>query len=156
IQGYRVVRSFGGEAYEQRRFLESSASNTEKQLRMTKTGAVYTPMLQIVIFSAMVVLMFLVLLMRGDASAGDLIAYITLAGMLPKPVRQLAEVSSNVQKCDAGAESIFEQLDEPVEIDGGTIEREKVEGRLEVRNLSFRYPGTDKQVLVGIDFSVEP
>ena len=156
IQGYRVVRSFGGEAYEQRRFLEASAGNTEKQLRMTKTAAVYTPMLQIVIFSAMAVLMFLVLLMRGDASAGDLIAYITLAGMLPKPIRQLSEVSSTVQKGVAGAESIFEQLDEPVETDGGSLEREKVEGRLEVRNLSFRYPGTDKQVLDGIDFSVEP
>ncbi len=156
IQGYRVVRSFGGEAYEQQRFLAASAGNTEKQLRMTKTAAVYTPMLQVVIFSAMAVLMFLVLLMRGDATAGDLIAYITLAGMLPKPIRQLSEVSSTVQKGVAGAESIFEQLDEPVEVDGGSVERERVAGRLEVRNLSFRYPGSDKQVLDGIDFCVEP
>ncbi|MCB2545435.1 hypothetical protein KQ745_15580, partial [Listeria monocytogenes] len=49
IQGYRVVRSFGGEAYEEKRFLDASQSNTDKQLRMTKTGAVYTPMLQLVI-----------------------------------------------------------------------------------------------------------
>ncbi|MDX1357158.1 MAG: ABC transporter transmembrane domain-containing protein, partial [Halomonas venusta] len=73
IQGYRVVRSFGGETYEQGRFLDASSSNTEKQLRMTKTSAVYTPMLQLVIYSAMAVLMFLVLFMRGDASAGDLV-----------------------------------------------------------------------------------
>ncbi len=156
IQGYRVVRSFGGEAYEQKRFLDSSLSNNDKQLRMTKTAAVYTPMLQMVIFTAMAVLMFLVLLMRGDASAGDLIAYITLAGMLPKPIRQLSEVSSTVQKGVAGAESIFEQLDEPVEVDTGSIERERVEGRLEVSNLSFRYPGCEKNVLDNISFSVEP
>lgn len=156
IQGYRVVRSFGGEPYEQRRFLDASEDNTRKQLRMTKTAAIYTPMLQLVIFSAMAVLMFLVLLLRGDATAGDLIAYITLAGMLPKPIRQLSEVSSTIQKGVAGAESIFEQLDEPVEIDDGTVERERVEGRLEVHNLSFRYPGTDKPVLDGIDFSVAP
>ncbi|WP_445937812.1 lipid A export permease/ATP-binding protein MsbA [Pseudomonas sp.] len=156
IQGYRVVRSFGGETYEQGRFLEASSSNTEKQLRMTKTSAVYTPMLQLVIYSAMAVLMFLVLLMRGDASAGDLVAYITLAGLLPKPIRQLSEVSSTIQKGVAGAESIFEQLDETPEVDRGTQAREQVSGRLEVSNLSFQYEGSEKLVLDDISFVVEP
>ncbi len=101
------MRSFGGESYEERRFAEASQGNTNKQLRMTKTGAVYTPMLQLVIYSAMAVLMFLVLFLRGDATAGDLVAYITAAGLLPKPIRQLSEVSSTIQKGVAGAESIF-------------------------------------------------
>ncbi|WP_312140981.1 lipid A export permease/ATP-binding protein MsbA [Stutzerimonas nitrititolerans] len=156
IQGYRVVRSFGGEPYESERFQTASSDNTRKQLRMTKTGAVYTPMLQLVIYSAMAVLMFLVLFMRGDASAGDLVAYITLAGLLPKPIRQLSEVSSTIQKGLAGAESIFEQLDEAPEVDGGTQARERVSGRLEVRNLSFNYAGSDKAVLEDINFVAEP
>ena len=156
IQGYRVVRSFGGETYESRRFTAASQDNTEKQLRMTKTGAVYTPMLQLVIYSAMAVLMFLVLLLRGDATAGDLVAYITAAGLLPKPIRQLSEVSSTIQKGIAGAESIFEQLDEVPEVDQGTVERERVSGRLEVRNLSFQYPDTEKPVLSDINFTAEP
>lgn len=156
IQGYRVVRSFGGEHYESERFQTASSDNTRKQLRMTKTGAVYTPMLQLVIYSAMAVLMFLVLFMRGDASAGDLVAYITLAGLLPKPIRQLSEVSSTIQKGLAGAESIFEQLDEAPEIDGGTQVRDRVSGRLEVRNLSFNYAGSDKAVLEDISFVAEP
>ena len=61
IQGYRVVRSFGGESYEQHRFFGASTDNTAKQLRMVKTNAVYTPSLQLVIYSAMALLMFLVL-----------------------------------------------------------------------------------------------
>ncbi|MDZ4191277.1 MAG: lipid A export permease/ATP-binding protein MsbA, partial [Pseudomonas sp.] len=156
IQGYRVVRSFGGETYESQRFTAASQDNTEKQLRMTKTGAVYTPMLQLVIYSAMAVLMFLVLLLRGDATAGDMVAYITAAGLLPKPIRQLSEVSSTIQKGVAGAESIFEQLDEVPEVDQGTIERERISGRLEVRNLSFQYPGAEKPVLSDISFTAEP
>lgn len=156
IQGYRVVRSFGGEVYEEKRFLKASQSNTNKQLRMTRTGAIYTPALQLVIYSAMAVLMFLVLYLRGDASAGDMVAYITLAGLLPKPIRQLSEVSSTIQKGVAGAESIFEQLDEDVEVDHGTIERDKVSGRLEVRNLNFTYPGTERHVLKDISFTAEP
>ncbi len=156
IQGYRVVRSFGGEEYESARFGGASRDNMAKQLKMVKTSAVFTPSLQLVTFSAMSVLLLLVLLLRGDASVGDLVAYITAAGLLPKPIRQLSEVSSTVQKGLAGAESIFEQLDEPVERDDGTLERERVAGRLEVRDVSFVYPGTERTVLDKVSFAVEP
>lgn len=156
IQGYRVVRSFGGEDYEKRRFLDASEQNKNKQLKMVRTGAIYTPSLQLVIYSAMAVLMFLVLWLRGDASAGDLVAYITLAGLLPKPIRQLSEVSSTIQRGLAGAESIFEQLDQEPEVDKGAQERERVSGRLEIRDLSFSYPGTEKAVLNNISFVAEP
>lgn len=156
IHGYRVVRSFGGESYEGARFFKASTDNRLKQLKMVKTNAVYTPSLQLVIYSAMAVLMFLVLLLRGDASPGDLVAYITLAGLLPKPIRQLSEVSSTIQKGVAGAESIFEQLDETPETDSGTEERAHVSGRLDVRNLSFQYEGSEKRVLDNISFVAEP
>lgn len=156
IQGYRVVRSFGGEHYESRRFGDASRDNMAKQLKMVKTSAVFTPSLQLVTFSAMSVLLGLVLLLRGDATAGDLVAYITAAGLLPKPIRQLSEVSSTIQKGLAGAESIFEQLDAPSERDDGRQEIERVSGRLEVRNLNFSYPGADRKVLEDVSFSAEP
>jgi subfamily B ATP-binding cassette protein MsbA len=156
IQGYRVVRSFGGENYESTRFRAASEDNRAKQLRMVRTTATYTPALQFVTFSAMAVLLALVLALRGDASAGDLVAYITAAGMLPKPIRQLSEVSSTIQKGLAGAESIFSQIDEEPERDQGRIEKERVSGRLEVKDLSFAYPGSSARVLDQISFSVEP
>ena len=156
ITGYRVVRSFGGETYESQRFHKASESNRLRGLKMVRTGAVFTPTLQLVTYSAMAGIMFLVLFMRGDATVGDLVAYITAAGLLPQPIRQLSEVSANIQKGIAAAESIFEQLDEDPERDTGGIERDRVSGRIEVNNLSFCYPGTDKQVLKDISFTVEP
>jgi ATP-binding cassette, subfamily B, bacterial MsbA len=156
IQGYRVVRSFGGEDYESARFKAASEDNTAKQLRMTRTSATFTPALQLVIFTTMATVLFLVLLLRGDSSAGDLVSYITAAGMLPKPIRQLSEVSGTIQKGIAGAESIFAQLDEPTETDRGTVERERVSGRIEVRKLNFTYPGTEEPVLRDLDFTIEP
>ncbi|GHU34260.1 lipid A export ATP-binding/permease protein MsbA [Betaproteobacteria bacterium] len=155
IQGYRVVRGFGGEDYEAERFRASSKANTAKQLRMARTSAVFTPALQLVTFASMSALLFLVLLLRGDASAGDLVAYITAAGMLPKPIRQLSEVSATVQKGLAGAESIFAQLDEPREVDLGTVERDRVSGRIEIRKLSFSYDG-EHQILDDINLVIEP
>ncbi len=156
IQGYRVVRSFGGEDYEAERFRASSEANTSKQLRMSRTSAIFTPALQLTTFTTMSVVLFLVLLLRGDASAGDLVAYITAAGMMPKPIRQLSEVSATIQKGLAGAESIFAQLDEKPESDDGTVERDRVAGRIEVRNLSFTYPGSAQKVLDDISFTINP
>jgi len=156
IQGYRVVRSFGGEEFESARFRDASANNTARQLRMVRTAASYGPALQFVTFCTMAALLVLVLLLRGDATAGDLVAYITAAGMLPKPIRQLSEVSSTIQKGLAGAESIFSQLDESPEPDHGSIERERVSGHVEVRDLSFTYPGSSQRVLDRISFVVAP
>lgn len=156
IQGYRVVRSFGGEDYESARFKHASEDNTAKQLRMVKTGATFTPALQFVTFTTMAVILFLVLFLRGDASAGDLVSYITAAGMLPKPIRQLSEVSATVQKGLAGAESIFSQLDEAPEQNTGQEEQAQVSGKLEVRNLNFAYPGSGEKVLNDISFTAEP
>jgi subfamily B ATP-binding cassette protein MsbA len=156
IHGHRVVRSFGGETYEQQRFAAASWNNMEKQLRMIRTGAIYTPILQALVYSAMGVLFFLVLLLRGEASPGDLVAYITAAGLLPKPIRQLSEVSSTIQKGVAAADSIFQQLDEAPEIDTGTVTRNQVSGQIDVRNLSFTYPGSEQSVLEGVSFSIAP
>lgn len=156
IQGYRVVRSFGGEDYESRRFRASSEANTSKQLRMSRTSATFTPALQLVTFSTMSLLLFLVLILRGEASAGDLVAYVTAASMLPKPIRDLSEVSSTIQKGLAGAESIFSQLDESPETNTGNIERERIDGRIEIRDLSFSYAKEDDATLADINLTIEP
>ena len=156
IHGYKVVRSFGGEDYESARFQRASDENTRKQLKMVKTAATFTPALQLVIFGTMATVLFLVLLLRGDSTAGDLVSYITAAGMLPKPIRQLSEVSETIQKGLAGAESIFAQLDESPELDRGTVEKDRVDGRIDVKNLTFRYPGSEQIILDDISFSIEP
>lgn len=156
IQGHRVVRSFGGEAFEQKRFHRASADNMRKSMAMTRTQAIYTPTLQLIIYSGMAMLMYMVLFLRGDSSAGELIAYITAAGLLPKPIRQLSEVSPNIQKGLAAADSIFAQLDEPTEVDRGSIEKTAIKGQLDIRNLSFRYPGSEQIVLKDINITVAP
>jgi subfamily B ATP-binding cassette protein MsbA len=156
IQGYRVVRGFGGEEYESARFLQASSDNTRKQLNMVRTEEAYTPILQLITHTAMAGVLFLVLWLRGDSTAGELVAYITAAGLLPKPIRQLSETNSTIQRGVAGAESIFGQLDETPERDTGTVERERVEGHIVVRDLVFNYPGHEQKVLNGLNFDIAP
>ena len=55
------------------------------------------------------------------------------------PIRQITEVNSDIQKGIAAAESIFEILDATPERDGGTVELESVIGRVEFKDINFRY-----------------
>lgn len=156
INGYRVVRGFGGEDYEKQRFQDSSFSNTRQNLKMTRASAVHTPTLQFLVSCALAVLLYVVLWMRGDASTASLIGFITAAFLLPKPIRQLSEVNANIQKGIAAAESIFELTDEPAEKDTGTWACERVDGRLEFRHVGFCYDNAERPTLQDISFTVEP
>lgn len=156
VVGHRVVRVFGGEDYENRRFEAASRDNFRQSMRMVRTGSINTPLLQLIVTAALAVMIFLALRLMSEASAGEFVAYLTAATLVPKPVRQLSEVSSNIQRGLTAAESIFEVLDEACESDSGTLEVERTQGRLEFRRLSFRYPGSERPVLSGIDFVAEP
>ena len=155
VTGQRVVKSFGGEQYEKNRFLDASNYSFKQAMRMVKTSAIQTPVLQLIVTLALAVLIFLALLLMENASTGDFIAYITAAGLIPKPIRQLSEVNATIQKGIAAAESIFEVLDESTEPNNGTHTSKRALGKLEFKNLNYCYKGTDKIVLNDISFSIE-
>jgi subfamily B ATP-binding cassette protein MsbA len=156
IGGHRVVRSFGGEAYERKRFKQTSLYNYRQILKLAKTSAIHTPVLQLIVGLALALLIYLALTMMQDASTGEIISYLTAAILIPKPVRQLSEVSANIQKGIAAAESVFEVLDEQAEQDNGIYQTDRVRGRIDVKNLSFTYPNSDKSILVDISFTAKP
>ncbi len=160
ITSHRVVRSFGGERYEKERFLAASADNTRRGLKMVRVGSIMTPTLQLIVLSAMAALMYAVLYLQSTGATantpGELIGFLTAAGLLPKPLRQLSEVIPNIQKGLVAAHSVFELVDEPAEDDDGTLEVERVSGKLEVKNLTFTYPNSNKPALSDITFSAAP
>jgi subfamily B ATP-binding cassette protein MsbA len=91
----------------------------------------------------------------GTSEPGAFVAYITAAGLMPKPVRQLSEVNSTIQKGIAAANTIFMQLDQAVESDEGKLEVARVRGELAIKHLNFSYDGENK-VLNDINLEIEP
>ena len=156
IHGYQVVRSYGGEEYERERFFNASQNNRRQSMKMVRVGAVNTPVLQFLVVMSVAIIMFLVLQMRTTGTVAELVAFVMAASMMPKPIRQLSEVYGNIQKGIAACENIFEQLDEELEDDRGTIERDRVVGRIALKGLEFSYSGSDRKVLKGIDLEIEP
>ncbi|MGZ5575835.1 MAG: lipid A export permease/ATP-binding protein MsbA [Methylobacter sp.] len=156
VDGHRVVRSYGGEEYEQRRFLESSLYNRRQSLKLATTMAVHNPIMQFIIAIALSVLMYMALFFMKQASVGEFVGYLTAAFLLPKPIRSLSDANSEIQKGIVAAESLFEILDEPGELDEGTYQAERCKGALEFKNLTFQYAGTNEPALIDISFKAEP
>jgi len=156
VGGHRVVRSYGGEDYERKRFLESSLYNRSQSLKLSTTMAIHNPIMQFIIAIALSVLMYMALFFMKQASVGEFVGYLTAAFLLPRPIRQLSDANGDIQKGIAAAESLFEILDEPGEEDSGSYQAERCQGALEFKNLSFKYPGTNEFVLRDINFKVEP
>lgn len=155
IQGYRIVRSYGGEHYERGRFRGASDKNTRQGLKFSLISSVQAPVFTFLVSVAIAGLMFLVLYMASDATAGDMVAYVVAAGTLAKPVRQLSEVNSTIQRGIAAAESIFSLLDEDAEVDSGSTVVDRVSGRIDLRDVCFEYE-TGKPVLHNINLTIEP
>lgn len=156
ISGYRVMRTFSGEDYERRRFEKVSKDNLKQNLKVVKTSSLATPALQLIVAAAMGLLVFLAMTFMDTSSPGPFVAYIIAAGLLPKPVRQLSEVYSTIQKGIAAAQSVFEQLDETPEQDRGTLRAEGIRGHLEFKDVSFAYAAEEEDVLKRINLDIAP
>jgi len=156
IGGYQIVKSFGGEAYERDRFCTSSTVNRQQNIKLAGVNELFTVALQFFVALAMAGMMLLAMNMLGEYTTGELVAYVTAAAMLPKPLRQLSGVYGPIQRGIAAAESIFEVLDLENEKDVGQHEAATLSGGVEIKNLSFSYPGHQEQVLKGINLSIKP
>jgi ATP-binding cassette, subfamily B, bacterial MsbA len=156
VTGHRIVRGYGGEEYERRRFLESSLYNRRQSLKLATTTAIHNPIMQFIIAIALSFLMYMALIFMKQASVGEFIAYLMAAILLQRPIRQLSDANSDIQKGIAAAQTIFEILDVPGEVDEGRYQVEKAKGALEFKNLSFNYAGAKEPALMGIGFKAEP
>ncbi|UTF61675.1 lipid A export permease/ATP-binding protein MsbA [Gilvimarinus sp. DA14] len=156
INGYRVMRSFGGEEYEKQRFTEASWRNYLQNLKIVLTSTLNTPLIQILVALAMGSLLWVALGQMQIQDSGAFVAYFLAVGMVLKPMRQLSEMVPVIQKGVAAADSIFQVLDEKPEEDNGDYAPERVRGKVSVRNLHFSYQGSEREALRGIDLEVEP
>lgn len=147
IAGQAVVKSFAGEASEQKRFYTSSEDNLKRGLKMVIVQNLNSPLVQLVMAMAMSLIVWLALRPQilGDTSAGEFVAYITAAGLLAKPVKNLTDVNEKLQRGIAAAYSVFEVLDLPTEENKGVL-TPKLEGGVRFDHVTLEYAAGVKAV----------
>lgn len=156
INGYREIRIFGGQQQQHERFRNASEYNRAQNLKLAFVEGLSTPIIQSMLALALATLVWFALSpdILGGFTAGSLVAFLTAATQLGKPIRQLSEVQSEIQRGLAAAEDIFAQLDEGAEIDFGTRVVDRASGAISIRHLSFSYPGSDEIVLQDVSLEI--
>jgi subfamily B ATP-binding cassette protein MsbA len=155
VVGNRVVKCFGGSAYEIKRFKASSLFNKQQSQKVALLTAIQNPVMQILVAFALASLLYLALIMMAnETSTGGFVAYLLAAFMLPKPIQSLVQANNEIQKGIAAATDIFKTLDIAPEIDQGTVQQTAGKGVLQFDNVSFSYAGSEKLALKNIDLSI--
>ena len=155
LQGFRLVKSYNGQNYESQRFNKASDENTRLSTKYERVSALQGPVYHTVIAINLAFILFLILMFWQD-SPGAAIAYLTAAGMIAKPIRQLSSVNEIIQKGLAASESIFEVLDlEPESHNQDRAQPLQIhKGRIAFENIHFSY--ADKPALKAINLTIEP
>ncbi len=153
ISNYKVVRIFSAEEYEKGRFKSVSENSLKQNLKSVLTASTGTPILQLFAAMALALIMFLALTFFEAGSAGALITYLTAASIIPRAVKQLANVMNKVQKGVAAADSIFQLLDDKPEPDDGTYSAKRVNGHIAFNGVSFSYD-ENKTVLDNFNLTI--
>jgi len=156
VGGHRIVKSYGGEEYENKRFKKQSRYHRNQRIKLSVTTAIQNPIIQTIVAIALSGLMYFALIFMNKASTGEFVGYLTAAFMLPRAVKFISGANSKIQKGLAAAESLFEVLDEPVEKNIGLELISSCEGEIEFRNVSFSYEGVSKPALKEISFKIRP
>jgi subfamily B ATP-binding cassette protein MsbA len=147
VSGNAVVKSFAGEESEQNRFYKSSQENLRRGLKMVVVQNLNSPLVQLVMSFALGIIIWLALRPQilGDTSAGEFVAYITAAGLLAKPIKNLTDINEKLQRGMAAAYSVFEVLDLPQEENTGTKTPE-LQGNIKFEHVDLTYKNNVKAI----------
>lgn len=158
IESQQVIKVFGGQAYENSRFSRVNNYNRRQHLKREATNAFSVPFIQLLVALAFAVIIYLATLPEvvDSITAGTFMSFMTAMVLLMQPTRRLTTINVALQQGIAGAQSIFNFLDQAPEEDRGTRELERVQGAIEYRGVSFAYDPRKGNVLQDINLEIEP
>jgi subfamily B ATP-binding cassette protein MsbA len=156
VRGNWVVKMFGGYNYERDRLAEVDERNRKQNLKLIRVRSMGVAVTQ-TIFGfgvALVIYMASRESLEGHLTAGQFISFFSAMMLMLQPVRRITNVNATLQRGVAGADSLFSIMDEPDEIDTGSIEKNDVRGDIEFCNVSFGYGEEDGAVLSDVSVSI--
>ncbi len=158
IKGYKVVRIFGGGAYEAQRFAMTNQRNMTLEMKRLLTELLSTPLVQFMVALALAAIIYIATreATLATLSPGIFMSFIMALILLLTPIRNLTQLNAQLQKAIAAGESIFALLDETPERDSGTRTLPQCQGAVTFHQVGFQYANSTAAALKNISFQVEP
>jgi len=156
VECNKVVKIFGGQDYEARRFAATINRLRGFSMKQTAAAAGNVPIVQLLAATAVaVVVYYATLAAQSDATTvGGFVSFLAAMLLLTPPLKRLTGVAEHLQRGLAAAESVFALLDEKTEQDEGKVNLERARGEIAFRNVSFCYPRADQSALKNVTLSI--
>lgn len=158
MRAQQVIKIFGGQSYEAKRFEQRSDRLRSFSLKMASTMATTEPITQFInSFSVSVIIMIaLSQAGEGNMTVGGFASFITAMLMTLTPLKHLAAVNGPLQRGLAAGTTVFGIIDAHAEREGGAVLRERAKGRIEFERVGFSYPDQRQPALADIQLSIAP
>jgi len=160
VLGVQVVRAFAREPHEIKRFNRANRILYDTRITVIGEWSKIMPTSHLlVILSTILILWFGgQLVLAGEMTIGDLVAFNSYLLMLAEPARQLTWLVNMAGEAVAGVKRTFEILDLEPEIKSppGAIVLPEITGRVEFNNVALAYRGESSHALCEINLTVEP
>lgn len=158
ITGHRIVKIFGGQKYEIYKFEQANERYRRNNLRKVMTRAASTPVIQMLVGFVLVAVLAIAArpAVASGESAGDFMAFIIAMMWILTPARKLTLVNEILQTGIAAGESVFELIDTEKEHESSGKKLEGCEGKIEYKEVCFKYASRKDKALEGISLTVEP
>lgn len=153
VSGQRMVKIFGGEGYEYRRFASVAGKNRHMQIRLARISGLNSMVIELL---AAVALSLVVYYAVGKFTAGEFAAFIGALLMLIAPIKSLTGINEDLQVGLAAAQSVFALMDAAPEVDTGTLELPRAQGKLEFQAVGLQYDKAKRPALNNLSFTVQP
>jgi ATP-binding cassette subfamily B protein len=158
LSGVRIVRAYTQESAQEAEFDLLNREYFDRNMSLARTSAMFHPLLAILAgLGVLAVLWFGSLdVMAGRISAGGFVAFFFYLALLIWPMIAIGWVVNLFQRGAASMSRIAEILDaDPAIVEPGEPAAvTTIEGDIEFRDVWFRYPGTDRDVLCGVTFRI--
>ena len=156
INGERVVKIYGGQDYENRRFnciADDVRRNLLKQVSASSAGTGITQLMASVALAAIIYAAARQAGLSGF-SAGDFMSFLSSMIMMFDPIKRMTGVMQSLQRGLAAAESVFTFLDQPEESNEGKQILSPNPGDIEFCDVVHRYPEAERNSLNHINLLV--
>ena len=158
FSGIRVVKSYGTEKRESKRFEDYALAEKNTQLKIETRWAYINPLLQFFISFGEFFILFYVgnAILGGSMEIADMAMFSSYAGMLYTPLQFLAGFPRHLMMAMTSVTKVFEIIDEPEDItDAANAKDVQIEGAVSFKNVTFGYDESS-DVLRNINFEIKP
>ena len=160
FSGIRVVKSYVRENNEIEHFTKLSNDYLQRNMEKVKVQALFMPLLFLITGVSVIIVMWVggTMVINGQMTLGEIIAFIAYLSLLIWPVIAFGWVINIIQQASASMKrllKLFAEVDDVEDNEATDSTIKDVKGEIEFKNVSFRYLANSNDVLQNLSFKIK-